>query len=223
MLASKSLMAVAKFPLRAYRNLKFRRKALKLKEETALNIARIARQQQVFLEIGAGNKKGSNGWTTLDHGDGANICWDLRNGIPFPDESIDKIYTSHTFEHIPFPALELLIQDCCRSLKPQGSLYVCVPNARLYINAYINGASFIKDKTICFQPGLCNTDSSIDQVNYTAYMGGEHCYMFDEENLVKILQQNGFNQVKLRDFDPEIDLAERDYESIYALATKHTG
>ena len=83
----------------------------------------------------------------------------------------------------------------------------------------MNGRIFI-DESTSWQPGICRTGSAIDQVNYMAYMGGHHCYMFDEENLVKILQQNGFNQVILRSFDPDIDLPGRDHESIYALATK---
>jgi SAM-dependent methyltransferase len=214
-----SLYQRVKLPPRALRLVKARYKINQLKRKTTLDIKNIAKRRQVFLEIGAGNKTGSNGWTTLDNREGADLYWDLRDGIPFPEESIDKIYTSHTFEHIPFPALQALIQECHRVLKPQGSLSVCVPNARLYIEAYISGAEFI-DKSTCWQPGLCDTGSSIDQVNYTAYMGGEHCYMFDEESLTKILRLNGFNQAELRGFDLEIDLPERNHESIYALAIK---
>ena len=53
-----------------------------------------------------------------------------------------------------------------------------------------------------------------------AYMAGEHCYMFDEENLVNTLRKVGFTSVELRAFDESIDLKERDFESIYATAIK---
>jgi hypothetical protein len=44
--------------------------------------------------------------------------------------------------------------------------------------------------------------------------------MFDEENLVFILKSAGFANIRLRQFDPNIDMQERDFESIYAQAEK---
>jgi hypothetical protein len=57
---------------------------------------------EIFLEVGAGNKQGINGWVTIDMTRNCDICWDLRNGIPFPAESVLKIYSSHFFEHLSF-------------------------------------------------------------------------------------------------------------------------
>ena len=47
-----------------------------------------------------------------------------------------------------------------------------------------------------------------------------HKYLYDEENLVLILESKGFKNVRLRNFDPSLDLKERDFESIYAEAQK---
>ena len=49
-------------------------------------------------------------------------------------------------------------------------------------------------------------------------MNQEHKYLFDEENLQKILLKVGFRSVKLRKFDSRIDTKKRDFESIYAIA-----
>lgn len=65
-----------------------------------------------------------------------------------------------------------------------------------------------------------NNTSRIDYVNYIAYMDGHHKYMFDEQNLIVILENKGFRNVRLRNFDPSLDLKERDFESIYAEAQK---
>ena len=70
------------------------------------------------------------------------------------------------------------------------------------------------------QVAIVNTGSLMDQVNYEAYMNGEHCYMFDKENLVNTLKKGGFEKANLRSFDESLDMKERDYESIYALAQK---
>lgn len=176
------------------------------------------RKDLVLLEIGSGAKKGELGWTTLDIHRKADIFWDLRHGVPFPDNSVDEIYTSHTLEHIPFESLKKLIKDCHRTLKPSGKLSVCVPSARFYIEAYMNNEDFTPPNA--WKPGLCETGSRIDQLNYTAYMGGEHKYMFDTENLINILRLCGFNSAETRSYGHPLDRPNRDFESIYATATK---
>jgi hypothetical protein len=65
-----------------------------------------------------------------------------------------------------------------------------------------------------------NGTTRIDALNYIAYMAGEHKYLFDRENLLHILNAAGFDHVAPREFDPETDLAERDYESLYAIGFK---
>ena len=44
--------------------------------------------------------------------------------------------------------------------------------------------------------------------------------MFDDENLINILKKSGFEKVMLRDFEKDLDLEERHFESIYAVAIK---
>ena len=68
--------------------------------------------------------------------------------------------------------------------------------------------------------GAVNTNSKIDQLNYIAYLGGDHQYMFDEENLINMLKQAGFIDPCLREYDEKVDKYGRDYESLYALAKK---
>lgn len=172
----------------------------------------------IKLELGSGPKKGSNGWTTVDIS-GADIDHDLRMGIPLPDESVDWIYTSHMFEHIPYRELVVFIKECFRVLKKGGELSVCVPDASLYIKSYVNGTIF-RDDTRTYAPAVVNTGSLLDQVNYIAYMDGHHSYMFDRENLVNTLKKSPFRDVRARDFDETLDLETRVFESVYAVAIK---
>lgn len=95
---------------------------------------------------------------------------------------------------------------------------IVVPNARLYLAAYINGEE-LPSEFFGWTPAV-NGTTRIDMVNYVAYMDGEHKYMFDQENLLHVLFAAGFSGVRERAFDPETDLAERDYESIYAIGFK---
>jgi predicted SAM-dependent methyltransferase len=172
------------------------------------------------IEIGAGPKKGVNGWLTMDLV-GADIEWDLRYGMPFSDNSIDQIYSSHLFEHLTTCETSKLLEECKRVLNPGGIFSICVPNAKRYIEAYLNkDASFWEQQQEDFYVPAYNDTTIIDYINYVAYMDGQHKYMFDQENLLHILKSHNFKSVRLRDFDPALDIMERDFESIYAEAVK---
>jgi predicted SAM-dependent methyltransferase len=171
------------------------------------------------IELGAGDRSGADGWITIDMTNHCDIFWDLRRGIPFPTDSLSKIYSSHFLEHLLFREAQRFLDECRRALMPNGSFSICVPNARLYIDAYVNGKSLDPAHFLAYEPAR-NRTTRIDYLNYIAYMGGEHRYMFDEENLLFILKDRGFRNVRLRAFDPTIDMQERDFQSIYAEAEK---
>ena len=173
---------------------------------------------QAKLDIGGGYRPGSNGWLTVDTSRECDLYWDLREGIPFPDATVDAIYSSHLFEHLSFDEGQSLMRECLRALRPGATFSIAVPNARLYIEGYL-GLREIPADYFAWTPAYHGT-SSIDAVNYIAYMAGEHRAMFDQESLVARLRLAGFADARPRDFDPSTDLAERDYESIYAIATK---
>jgi predicted SAM-dependent methyltransferase len=175
--------------------------------------------EEICLEIGSGEKRGQGQWITLDVTKGCDLYWDLTRGIPFPDESLTKIYSSHLFEHLSFKEGQLLLAECIRTLKQDGLFSICVPDARLYIEAYMGKEDL--DSTQFFRhKSAYNNLSRIDYLNYVAYMDGEHKHMFDEENMLAILKAQNFKDVHLRDFDPMLDTPDRDFESIYAEARK---
>ncbi len=49
----------------------------------------IKAKQEIWLDVGNGDA-GKNGWITVDITKNCDIFWDLRRGLPFPDESISK-------------------------------------------------------------------------------------------------------------------------------------
>lgn len=183
-------------------------------------IRRVLRQAgDVFVEVGAGDKKGQGGWLTIDITRNCDIFWDLRKGLPFPDGSIKKIYSSHFFEHLSFREIQQFLAECNRVLAQGGTFSICVPNARLYIEAYLRSGPPMDEQLLGYRPAYNNT-TRIDYVNYIAYMDGHHKHMFDEENLLHMLNSCGLRNARLRAFDPSLDLKERDAESIYAEAEK---
>jgi len=180
----------------------------------------LKKKKNISLEIGSGRKKGSNGWVTLDLSTGCDIYWDLNEGLPFPDNSVRKLYSSHLFEHFTFQEAEMLFDECLRVLVRGGDLSICVPNAKLFIDAYYKTEEQMdQSELLAYKPAF-NNISKLDYINYIAYMDGAHNYMFDEESLLKRLELKGFRNVHLRKFDPLLDLNEREFESIYAQGQK---
>jgi predicted SAM-dependent methyltransferase len=173
---------------------------------------------EVNVELGAGPVKGTNGWVTIDQCEGADINWDLNSPLPFPDQSVTNIYSSHVLEHFFYRDLMRLLVDCSRILKPGGSFSACVPDASIYVRAYIAPNSFNRS-FLGYTPAIIS-DLKMDRLNYIAYMDGHHRFMFDEENLLRVLTEAGFTDVRSRNFDPALDMFERKHMSIYAMGTK---
>lgn len=175
--------------------------------------------QMIKIEVGAGKCKGVNGWLTMDIHKECDLCWDLRRGMPFPDQSISMIYSSHFLEHLTYREGQGFLDECMRVMKPGAIFSICLPNARMFIEAYMNEDSLDPDEFLGYDKAYNHT-TRIDFVNYIAYMDGHHKYMFDEENICHILKAKGFHQVHPRSFNPELDSGIRDIESIYAEAIR---
>src|SRR3989344_6668287 len=94
-------------------------------------------RDEIFLELGAGEKKGIGKWVTVDMTKNCDLFWDIRKGIPFPDETVSKVYASHFFEHFTYRETQKILDECIRVLVPDGRISICVPNAKLYIEAYL--------------------------------------------------------------------------------------
>lgn len=83
----------------------------------------------VKLDVGCGyNKRNdSEGWIGVDF-DGnslADITCNIEKGLPFPDNSVDFIFTSHTLEHMV--DLIFVMEEFYRVLKKDGILEIIVP------------------------------------------------------------------------------------------------
>jgi len=173
---------------------------------------------EIRLELGSGGRSGRGGWTTVDTAHGCDLYWDLREPLPFPDGRITAVYSSHLFEHLDYAAGSALLAECLRILRPGGEFSISVPNARMYLQSYVDGTPLPREY-FGWGPAFHGT-TSIDAVNYVAYMAGEHRYMFDEDNLLWRLRDAGLIDVAPRGCDPLLDSPERDFESIYARGVK---
>ncbi len=67
------------------------------------------------------------------------LKWQAPNELPFKDNYIDMIYSSHFFEHLYHQEAVVTFQECYRVMKSGARLSLVVPDAGRLIKAYANG------------------------------------------------------------------------------------
>jgi predicted SAM-dependent methyltransferase len=65
------------------------------------------------------------------------LPFNLKEGIPFPNNSFDAVYHSHVLEHFSRQQGETLIKECTRVLKPKGILRVAIPDLEKIVREYL--------------------------------------------------------------------------------------
>lgn len=178
--------------------------------------------QKNYLNCGCGSNIHPH-FINLDYDwrPGIDLCWDATKGLPFPDGSLQGIYTEHMLEHIPLRHVPVLLNEFHRVLKKGGPIRVVVPDAELYLDLY----QFAKQgKTVSFPYGEQDLGATpLMHVN-RVFRGYEHQYAYDYETLRTLLDGAGFLKItKLsynRGKDPNllVDSKSREIESLYVEA-----
>ena len=99
-----------------------------------------------YLNLGCGDRYHPD-WTNINFistGEGV-IAHNLKQGIPFPDESFDVVYHSHVLEHFSKKEAEPFIKECYRVLRPQGVLRVVVPDLEEIVRMYLHSLDKVSD------------------------------------------------------------------------------
>lgn len=96
----------------------------------------------VKVHLGPGQKKYIEGWINLD----ANFIsarkdvWvDLRNPLPFHDNTVDIFYSHHMIEHLPDSFLPFHFNEMFRCLKPGGIIRIAGPNGDSAMKKFMEG------------------------------------------------------------------------------------
>lgn len=94
------------------------------------------------VQLGPGRAKYLDGWINVD----ANFIsakidvWaDLRDELPFRDNSVDVFYSHHVVEHLPDSLLSFHIGEMFRCLKKGGVIRIGGPNAEAAAQKLIEG------------------------------------------------------------------------------------
>jgi predicted SAM-dependent methyltransferase len=130
------------------------------------------------------------GWANLDMGGPPGVIrFDLNRPLPFPDDSLERVYTEHFVEHVRREQAEALFRECARTLRPDGVLRVSTPDLRVLVTAYLEG------RTGDWADMQWTPASPCDLLNEGLRLWG-HLYVWDEEQLTASLLANGFSRVQ---------------------------
>ncbi len=119
------------------------------------------------------------------------VWLDVRNGLPFPSDAVDSIYSTHMFEHLYPDELDLLLQECLRVLKPHGGIRLIVPNLESAIQAYSQRQSGWFDDSF-----PRHFDSLGGRFSNFIFCEGQHRTAFDFTHLDEVLRKAGFREVE---------------------------
>lgn len=147
------------------------------------------------------------------------VAWDLRKGIPYPNETFDAVYHSHFLEHIPRDAARGFLAECRRVLKRNAVIRIVVPDLELLAVEYLASVKAV-------ELGEPNRDERYTRAVYelfdqmvrkeftgdatqtgwkgrierrirgnAAKTGELHRWMYDRVSLTALLESVGFRQV----------------------------
>ncbi len=103
-------------------------------------------------------------WVNLDINPSCSavLLWDLRRGVPFPDDSFDVVYHSHLLEHLHVQDAPRFMSECYRVLKPGGIIRVAVPDLEAITRNYLGALERIRH-------GIPNAEAEYDWMMLELY------------------------------------------------------
>lgn len=108
----------------------------------------------VRLNVGC-CKKHEKDFINLDLNDyGQDILWDVRDGIPFPDNSVDIIWSQHVMEHFTEVESQAVLREFYRILKVGGTMIHTTPHASDPTSCYFDHKTFWNEARVETIPTL---------------------------------------------------------------------
>jgi SAM-dependent methyltransferase len=134
---------------------------------------------------------------------------EVRYGLPFADQSVDYVYSSHFLEHLYREDAEGFLTESFRVLKTGGVIRILTPDLAEAIAAYEEGHK--EEALSTFFSGRVG-------------MYGQHHYLYDYDILRDLLVSIGFAQVTRPQYReglvPDVEVLDGRPGSLIAEATK---
>jgi predicted SAM-dependent methyltransferase len=143
----------------------------------------------IKLNIGCGWRNFGNDWVHIDGGDYEHLDHHDVSKLPYADNSVDLIYSSHMIEYFDRQEIIDIIKEWHRVLKPNGILRIAVPDFYTMCLLYENGN--------------INLNQILGPLYGKMQMGEETIYhktVYDFPDLSSTLESCGFSDVSMYDW-----------------------
>lgn len=150
------------------------------------------------LQVGCGYNP-LDGWLNTDLLATSRVVYlDATKPLPFPDNSLDYIFTEHVFEHIDYGNGNNFLKEAFRVLKPGGRIRIATPDLPFLINLYSHPDTEVSQRYIrnsvdryVIEPKFY--DRAVVLNNFVRNWG--HAFIYDFTTLNHTLQTAGFSKV----------------------------
>lgn len=202
------------------------------------------------VNLGAGTTWSKEGWVALDKfhtGEGDNVVVGdlLHRDLPriFDENSVEAIYSTHTFEHFTFAEANEILSDCFRVLKPGGAIRIVTPDLDIAAENFQkrNKEWWLKNEIQWYKEGADLSELDISW-NFLKTIGvqmnpkyplrtmrevirGYHYSAYNFAIMSKLFSNAGFKKIKKKscgvsDYPFFEDMDNRPVCSLYVEATK---
>lgn len=152
-----------------------------------------------------------HGWANTDRMDLAQFAQsygyrfkrvDILDGIPFDSQAVDLIFQAHLLEHITAREGLSFLRDCRRILKPTGAMRITVPDTSLLTEDYSSLSLSDFDELSADCAHMPTAAAKL----HALLVGGEHKMLYDEQTLIRFLNDSGFKakRVGFRKIAPDL-------------------
>ncbi len=154
---------------------------------------RIVRKQGGKLRLCLGSGAAPiESWLNLDLDGRPDLRWDLRLPMPFPANSVDRIYSEHFIEHLNREDGAGLLRSCRRLLRADGIMRIATPDLPALVDAYRGDW---REQDWLDWPGHEWIDSPAKMLNQ-CFHGWGHKFLYDAAELEAALRAAGFAEVR---------------------------
>jgi SAM-dependent methyltransferase len=148
--------------------------------------------------------------------------------IPCASGSVSAVYSSHMIEHLDRHEARAFLAEVRRILRPGGVVRIAAPDISRLVRDYLDTGDADRFVDASYM-GLTRPAGLAAWAKWVLVGPRHHLWMYDGASLARLLAASGFTDVAVLPAgqtgiaDPgDLDLAERDGESVYVEAVQPT-
>lgn len=162
------------------------------------------------LHVGCGANR-FPGWLNADISPTADIVVFMERSLPFKQDFLERIYSEHVLEHVPYETGVFFLSEAHRTLMPGGCIRIAVPDLEDIVDSYHTGDWKRLDWVNWPEYSFIKTRAEMINI---AFRWWGHRHLYDREELKRALAEAGFSQIRF------VDRGESDVEDLRGLETR---